>query len=191
MPDYRRAYVPGGTFFLTIVTHGRVPILGSREGVARLRRALRRVMLERPFRVPAAVVLPDHVHFLWSLPRGDTDYSRRVGRMKVLFTRSVREGRGSPAPVSDSRRKHRESDVWQRRFWEHVVDDEEDFERFLDYMHYNPVKHGLVTCPHQWPFSSFGKWVKSGLYPIEWGCSCQGRQPALPAMINDGVEAGE
>jgi putative transposase len=191
MPDYRRAYIPGGTVFLTMVTHGRMPLFQCPENVGRLREALRQVMQEQPFRIPAAVVLPDHVHFLWSLPRDDADYSRRVGRMKVSFTRSLRTGRFSPSLVSNSRRKHRESDIWQRRFWEHVVRDEADFERLLNYVHYNPVRHGLVGCPHQWPFSSFGKWVEAGLYPVEWGCSCQGRHPVLPVMIDNVIEFGE
>ena len=93
MPNYRRAYVPGGTVFLTVLTYRREPVLAGRDNVARLRTALRQVMREAPFRIPAAVVLPDHAHFLWSLPRGDADDPRRVGRMKALFTRSL-PGRG-------------------------------------------------------------------------------------------------
>lgn len=191
MPNYRRAYVPGGTFFLTIVTYQRRPILESVERVSNLRAALRQVMCETPFRVLGAVVLPDHVHFIWSLPRGDTDYSRRIGRLKVIFTRSSRDERGSPTHVSDSRRKHRESDVWQRRFWKHTVNSEEEFEQVLHYIHYNAVKHGLVPCPHLWSFSSFGKWVRAGLYSIDWGCSFEDRNPILPTSVNDGVWAGE
>ena len=191
MPNYRRAYVPGGTVFLTIVTYRREPLLEGQENMGLLRRALRQVVREAPFRVPAAVVLPDHVHFLWCLPRGDADYSRRVGRMKVLFTRSLR-GAGAPVTgVSQSRLTHRESDVWNRRFWEHTIEDEGDFERHLDYIHYNPVKHGLVSCPHLWPFSSFLRWARAGLYPEEWGCCCEGRRPVPPGLIRlDGV-AGE
>ncbi len=180
MPDYRRAYVPGGTFFLTIVTYQRQPIFSEKENVVRLRRAIRAVMQEAPFRIPAAVVLPDHLHFLCSLPRGDSDYSRRVGRIKVLFTRSL-PGRGLvPEKISPSRHKHRESDVWHRRFWEHWVKDETDFENLLNYIHYNPVRHGLVTCPHLWPFSSFQKFVHGGFHPQHWGCCCKNRKPVLP-----------
>jgi putative transposase len=86
------------------------------------------------------------------LPVGDTDFSRRVGRMKVAFTHALRGVQAVPAGISSSRRKHRESDVWQRRFMEHTIRDEGDFERHLDYIHYNPVKHGLVSCPHAWPY---------------------------------------
>jgi putative transposase len=191
MANYRRAYVPGGTVFLTVVTYRRQPALAERGDVARLRQALRQVMREAPFRIPAAVVLPDHAHFLWSLPPGDSDYSRRVGRMKVLFTRSL-PGRGvAAADVSRSRQRHRESDVWQRRFWEHTVGDEAEFEDLLNYIHFNPVKHGLAACPHRWPFSSFGRWARAGLYPAHWGCSCDGRTPTLPGSATLGDMVGE
>ena len=191
MPNYRRAYVPGGTVFLTVVTYRRQPVFAEGGDVALLRRALRQVMSESPFRIPAAVVLPDHAHFLWSLPRGDSDYSRRVGRMNVLFTRSL-PGRGvATAAVSQSRHRRHESDVWQSRFWEHTVDDEAEFEDILNYIHYNPVKHGLAACPHGWPFSSFGRWVRDGLYPAHWGCCCDGRTPNLPVGAGLGDMAGE
>ena len=108
-----------------------------------------------PFDIRAAVVLPDHMHFIWTLPRGDKDYSKRLGLMKVKVTRSLNGVGNLPEHVSPSRRKHRESDVWQRRFWEHTIDDEDEFERFFDYVHYNPVKHGHTSCPHLWPYSSF------------------------------------
>jgi putative transposase len=183
MPNYRRAYRPGGTFFLTIVTYERRPTFAEHGQVERLRLALKQVMREAAFQIPAAVVLPDHVHFLWSLPRGDTDFSRRVGRMKVLFTRSLDAAETTQAHLSDSRRRHRESDVWHRRFWEHAIEDEDDFENHLNYIHYNPVKHGLVACPHLWPHSSFARWVRSGLYPGDWGCCCDGRQPQMPKVV--------
>ena len=137
--------MPGGVFFLTIVAHRREPIFGDPENVARLREALKGVKRDRPFSILGAVVLPDHVHLLGSLPRGDSDFSTRVGRMKVLFTRSLGRDPGpSPVPRS-SRRKPRESEIWQRRFWEHRVAGEDDLQACLDYIHHNPVKHGLVT----------------------------------------------
>ena len=180
MSDYRRAHVPGGTFFLTIVTYQRTSLFGVDENVCLLRRALAQVMREMPFRLPAAVVLPDHLHFLWCLPSGDTAFSARVGRMKIIFTRLLRGCLTTPSGVSFSRSKHRESNVWQRRFWEHAIKDEEDFEKHLDYIHYNPVRHGLAACPHSWKYSSFPKWVRSGLYPERWGCCCEGRRPITP-----------
>jgi putative transposase len=191
MPDYRRAYVPGATVFLTIVTYRRRPSFAVPENVSRLRRAIRAVQEKQPFDFPAAVILPDHMHVLWSLSREDTAYPKRVGLMKVAFTQELR-GRGAlPIEVSASRRKHRESDVWQRRYWEHTIEDEEDFERHLSYIHYNPVKHGLTTCPHLWPNSSFPRWVRDGLYDESGGCSCDGRIPVLPEMANLDDVTGE
>ena len=191
MPNYRRVYVPDGTVFLTVVTHRREPILHGPDSVARLRRAVEQVMIEAPFRILAAVVLPDHAHLLWSLPQGDADYSRRVGRMKVLFTRSL-PGRGvASIRVSQSRHRHRESDVWQRRFWEHTVESEEELEALMNYIHYNPVRHGLTSCPHLWPYSSFRRWVHAGFYPEDWGCCCGGRTPDLFADLGTCELAGE
>jgi putative transposase len=191
LPNYRRAYVPGGLVFLTVVTYRRAPILDGPVNVARLRQALGQVMREAPFRILAAVVLPDHAHFLWLLPQGDADYSRRVGRMKVLFTRSL-PGRGvSRLGVSRSRHRHRESDVWQRRFWEHTVESEEELEGLMDYIHYNPVRHGLTLCPHLWPYSSFGRWVRAGLYPEHWGCCCDGGTSTLNLGLGCDEMAGE
>ena len=189
MSKYRRANEPGGMFFLTIVTYERKAIFSEPEQVELLRSALKKVKDKSPFRILAAVVLPDHMHFLWSLPRGDTDFSSRVGRMKVLFTRSLGQNAHSRSGPNASRRKHRESDVWQRRFWEHTIRDDEDFERHLDYIHYNPVKHGFVTCPHLWPYSSFARWLRDGHYTKEWGCCCDQRRPfRTPDLDHDAGE---
>ena len=106
---------------------------------------------ERPVDVLAAVIMPDHIHFIWELPPDDHDFSKRVGRLKVLFTRSLPPTADIRRAESLSRLAHREAAVWQRRFWEHTIRDEHDFRRHLDYIHYNPVKHGLATCPHSWP----------------------------------------
>jgi putative transposase len=179
MPNYRRASVPGGVYFLTLVTYRRIPIFRDPANVISLRRALSQVRREQPFDVVAAVVLPDHMHFLWALPRGDAGFSSRVGRMKILFTRSFAR---RPDPAEESRRRHRERAVWQRRFWERSVIDERELEAYLDYIHHNPVKHGYVSCPHLWPASSFGKWVAHGHYPEDWGCVCGGRTPPIPGL---------
>ncbi|WP_071517515.1 transposase [Geitlerinema sp. PCC 9228] len=174
MANYRRAWIPGGTFFLTMVTYQRKPLFENSDRVENLRKAIAQVKQEMPFDIIAAVVLPDHLHFIWKLPLGDANFSRRVGRLKVLFTRyqfgesvSVRSG-------SASRRKHRESDVWQRRFWEHTIRNETELNQCLDYIHYNPVKHGYVSYPHQWKHSSFHRWVKLGYYSRDWGCPVSG-----------------
>lgn len=136
-----------------MVTYQRKPLFSTPESIAQLRRALAAVRLERPLDIAAAVVLPDHMHFVWTLPEGDTDYPWRIGRFKVLFTRSLRgESVMPPARISTSRYKHRASDVWQRRYWEHTIVDEAELEQHLNDIHDNPVKHGFVTCPHLWPY---------------------------------------
>ena len=107
--------------------------------------------------------------FICTLPPSDCDYSKRVGRTKVLFTRSRRGHNTQPRTFSPSHRKHRESNVWQQRFWEHALRTEVELSHYLDYVHYNPVKHGLVRCPHQWPYSSFHKMVSEGLLSTRLG----------------------
>jgi len=189
MSEYRRNYIQGGTFFLTLVTYQRIPLFSSPENIHRLRVAIAKTRKEMPLDIMAAVVLPDHIHFLWTLPDDDFNYSKRVGRLKVLFTRSLRGEGMLPQNVSTSRQQHRESNVWQRRFWEHTIRNENDLMRHLDYIHYNPVKHGLISCPHLWEYSSFDKWVSQGVYSVDWGCSCLGRTPQIPdfSQIIEGV----
>jgi putative transposase len=172
MSQYRRFYVPGSTVFLTVVTYQRVPLFENPENVQYLRRSLKTVQASMPFEFVAGVVMPEHLHFLWTMPEGDGNYSKRIGRMKVLFTQALRGEDYVPEAISRSRRKHRESDVWQRRFWEHTIRDERDFQNHCDYLHANPVKHGLTRCPHEWELSSFHRWVKQGKYPTDWGCRC-------------------
>jgi putative transposase len=191
MPDYRRFCVPGATVFLTIVTYQRAPLFTRDANVELLRTAMRQVMEDQPFEIPAAVVLPDLVHFLWTMPPNDSNYSRRVGRMKVHFSRSFRDAGHLLGEIPVSRRRHREADVWQRRFWEHTILNERDFEQHLHYIHYNPVKHGYATCPHRWPFSSFERWVRSGLYDERWGCCCAGRIPVVPQIVAVDHDRGE
>ena len=180
MPEYRRVYLPGTTLFLTLVTHKRAPLFAADENVALLRRAVSAVKSEMPFEVDGAVILPDHLHFIWTLTPADAAYPKRVGRLKALFTKFLREGDGVSRRISESRARRGESDVWQRRFWEHTIRDEEDFQRHLDYMHYNPVRHGLASCPHKWRASSFHSWVRRGAYPADWCCRCHGRRGAAP-----------
>ena len=114
MTEYRRFFIPGGTYFFTMVTYERQAIFANPENIERLRSALRQVMSEMPFEIIAAVILPEHLHFIWALPEGDQHYSARIGRFKILFTRSLRGQGNLPQTISESRRKHRESDVWQR-----------------------------------------------------------------------------
>jgi putative transposase len=171
VPDYRRAFVPGGTFFFTVVTERRAPLLCEPPARATLRRALAACRRRWPVRIDALVLLPDHLHAIWSLPRGDTNYSRRRAWIKKEFTKDWLACGGIEQPTSTSRQENRRRGVWQRRYWEHSVQADLDFERHCDYIHYNPVKHGLAACPADWPHSSFHRWVKLGAYPPAWGCS--------------------
>jgi putative transposase len=187
MPDYRRAYHPGATFFFTLVAQHRRPIFHAPANVMLLRAAVREVRLSWPFDAIAGVVLPNHLHYMWALPAGDSDYSKRIGRMKALFTRSLGGVDRDDAPRTGSRLRHRESDVWQRRFWEQVIRDEDDYERHFHYLHYNPVKHGLCTCPHEWQPSSFHHWVERKVYEPNWCCSCS-RSTPVPQPYGSALE---
>ena len=191
MPEYRRIYVPGGTFFITLVTYQRKPLFSNPENISKLRHAVATVRSEMPFEIVGAVVLPNHIHFLWTLPADDLAYSKRVGRLKVLFTQSFRGKGALHKNTSSSRAKHRESDVWQRRFWEHTIRNEADFERHLDYIHYNRVKHGFVSCPHLWEYSSFDRWVQKGMYKNDWCYGCCNQELAVPDFIGISEKAGE
>lgn len=182
MPDYRRADVPGGTYFFTLVTERRTPFLCTDLARKLLRESVDACRDARPFDAEAFVLLPEHLHAIWTLPAGDADFSGRWAAVKARFTRGWLDAGGRELPTSDSRRRHGHRGVWQRRFWEHWLRDARDFGEHLDYVHYNPVKHGLVTCPHLWPYSTFGKWVKRGVYEPDWMCVCGGRTVPPPAF---------
>lgn len=180
MSQYRRFYQKGGIVFLTIVTDNRQPIFNNPRNVDLLRKATATVKSEMPFHILGAVILPDHIHFLWQLPPDNADYSKRVGRLKALFTKLFKVENNLIQENSESRKKHRENNIWQRRFWEHTIKDEKDFEQHLDYIHYNPVKHNLVSCPHLWQYSSFNLWVKKNVYHQDWACICRGNKLKIP-----------
>jgi putative transposase len=169
MSDYRRWYVPGGTFFFTVVTQDRVPIFRDPRAVSLLGEVMRTVRAKYPFSTIAVVVLPDHIHCVWSLPAVDADYAGRWRWIKGAFTERWLPGGGTEASRTRSRMRKGEHGVWQRRFWEHHLQDELDLERHVDYIHYNPVKHGHAERPVDWPWSSFGRHVQLGQYPSDWG----------------------
>jgi putative transposase len=166
--------IPGETYFFTVVMFNRRKIFVSPRAVAILSEAMRSVRGEAPFQTVAVVVLPDHLHCIWNLPRSDADFSTRWRRIKREFTvRYITEIGGNPhGDISSQRRARRERGVWQRRFWEHVVRDEDELERLCDYIHFNPVKHGHASSPSEWPWSTFGRFVAAGDYPPDWGRSC-------------------
>jgi len=169
MPNYRRAR-KGNVFFFTVVTYKRQAFLCLKESRSVLGEIIKETQATLPFNIEAWVFLPEHIHCIWTLPEGDNDYSRRWGKIKSGYTKRV--GKilvGKRENISGSRIKHREQVVWQRRFWEHRIRDERDFELHCNYIHYNPVKHGLVSAPKDWAYSSFDEYVKRGIYPRDWG----------------------
>ena len=169
LSDYRRCYVPGGSYFFTVVTERRTGILANDSARDCLRNAIRNCQQSLPFRVDALVMLPDHIHTIWTLPTDDCDYSKRWGIIKKHFTQSWLTLGGAEQPVTASRLRYRRRGVWQRRFWEHALRDERDYQNHLDYLHFNPVKHGLVKNVLDWPYSSFHRWVEQGVYSDRWG----------------------
>jgi putative transposase len=134
-----------------------------------LHAAFNEVKADQPFQVLAVVLLPDHLHCIWNLPAGDDDFSSRWANVKRSFTKKFLDAGGTEAPISDSRQRKGERGVWQRRFWEHFIRNEDDLKRCLDYLHYNPVKHGLVSSVKDWQWSSFHRFVRLGEYPENWG----------------------
>lgn len=169
MPEYRRSFLPGGTYFFTVVTHERRPILSADQSRMCLRRAISDVKIKSPFDLVAFVLLPDHLHTIWTLPKGDRDYSIRMARIKEGFTRHYLRTGGDEGMMTASRSGRRERAVWQRRFWEHTCRDEDDLKRCVDYLHWNPVKHGLVRAVGDYPWSSFHRFVREGEYDPAWG----------------------
>ena len=162
--DYRRVWVAGGTYFFTVN-------LLERKGsdllvryIDVLRDAVARVKVKYPFIIHAWVVLPDHLHCVIELPEGDSNFALRWRLIKILFSKGL--------PVDEYRsavRIHRkERGIWQRRYWEHFIRDQQDFENHVNYVHINPVKHGLVKDVSEWPFSTFHRMVKLGIYPQNW-----------------------
>ena len=150
MSRYRRLYVPGGTYFFTVNLADRSSTALVDE-IDLLRSVYASVTREHPVHCDAMVVLPDHIHAVWTLPPGDADFSVRWKKIKARFSQQC-QARGSPSPSKVARG---EKGIWQRRFWEHAIRDETDFQRHIAYCWWNPVKHGLVTTPEDWPYSSF------------------------------------
>lgn len=170
MPEYRLYYEEGGIYFFTVVTFHRLPIFNNPTSRKILHNAWLVTQKRRPFETIAVCLLPDHLHCLWKMPEGDADYSTRWKEIKRAFTKGYLKLIGSGEERNSSRQKQGEAAIWQRRFWEHFIDSEDDFENHLDYIHYNPVKHEYVSRPVDWPWSSFRRFVKlGGMHPIGRG----------------------
>jgi putative transposase len=169
MPRYLRPRKAGGTFFFTVVTFDRRKILTLDISRQILSNAITEVQTQYPFSIEAWVLLPDHIHAIWTLPDEDTDYSKRWGLIKAKFSKKAKALFHAEQFANPSRNKRRETIIWQRRFWEHTIRDDADYGRHVDYLHYNPVKHGLVHRAQDWPHSSFHHYVREGFYPENWG----------------------
>jgi putative transposase len=169
MSVYRRFFIPGGTYFFTVVTYERRPILTDPLGRSCLRAAIRNVQANRPFEVIALVLLPDHLHAIWTLPPGDSAYASRWSQIKESFTRLFLASGGTEGFRNATRVRRRERSVWQRRYWEHTCRDEDDLKRCIDYIHWNPVKHGLVERVQDYPWSTFHRFARLGDYDVDKG----------------------
>src|SRR5260370_30577775 len=164
MSRYRRAYVEGGVFFFTVTLADRSSDALVRH-IDRLRRIYMSIQERYPFETIAICVLTDHLHAVWSLPQDDADFSLRWSLIKGGFSRGLPGDR----PRSSSKMARRERGIWQRRYWEHAIRDDADLERHIDYIHFNPVKHGHVSQVCDWPHSSFHRYVARGVLPLDWG----------------------
>ena len=169
MSEYRRSYQKGGIYFFTLVTYQRQPIFSSRCARVLLFDSIKKVQTNHPFEQVAYCFMPDHLHFLWQMPENDSEYSMRMSVIKRDFSKHCGDIIVDAIPKTASRAKRRESTIWQRRFWEHLIRDQEDLDRHIDYIHYNPVKHGLVKRPADWACSSFMGYVREGVYDLGWG----------------------
>ena len=164
MPDYRRAWHPGGTYFFTVnLLERRDNDLLTRH-INTLREVVQSVRLRHPFIIHGWVVLPEHLHCVIELPENDQDFSTRWRLIKSDFSKALPKDERR----SEVRVKRGERGIWQRRFWEHLIRDEADFRAHMDYVHFNPVKHGLVKCVKDWPYSTFHRLVEQGVYPLDW-----------------------
>lgn len=161
MSEYRRLFVKGGIYFFTVVTYDRQHLLCEEIALKRLKASFRYAIRKHPFKIRGLVILPDHLHCIWQLPEHDHNFSIRWNMIKRYFSS------GFVAATNHRREKN----IWQRRFWEHLIRDEYDLNRCLDYIHYNPVKHGYVTSPCDWHQSTFLNHVQQGFYDMSWGCN--------------------
>lgn len=164
MPNYVRAKCEGACYFFTVVTYDRRKLFSSEWARRCLREALLETQSRYPYQSVAFCLLPQHLHCIWKLPEDDANFSTRWSLVKGLFTRQYRRHAGRSEPISVSHKHKGEACIWQRRFWEHRIRDEHDLQKHVDYIHYNPVKHGLVQRLEDWPWSTYHQYVREGLY---------------------------
>lgn len=163
MPNYVRVFVQNSYVFITVVSYDRKPLLVNNISI--LKDALRNSKKFYEYEIFGMVVLPDHLHLIIR-PDNINDYPKIISRIKHYFSRNINSSKNN---ISDSKVKKREKGIWQRRYWEHTILDEKDLYKLLDYIHYNPVKHGYAKAVKDWEYSSFKKFVKRQNYDINWG----------------------
>lgn len=168
MSEYRRANTKGGSYFFTVVTHCRQKLLLNDDVRVALRVGIEKTRITFPFQINAWVLLPDHLHCIWTLPKGDSDFTKRWGMIKRHVSQHCAHLINLEQRPSESKLKRNESNFWQRRYWEHQIRDEIDFKRHVDYIHWNPLKHGLVDQISDWPYSTFHRFVNDGVYLKNW-----------------------
>lgn len=156
MPNYRRPRIPGATIFFTVCLRDRGGYKLVDE-VERLREAVRQTRVERPFVIDAWVVLPDHLHTVWTLPEGDADYPTRWRLIKTRFSRDLPMGRRRQSDIARNERA-----IWQRRYWEHHIRNPAERHAAVQYCHMNPVKHGFVETADAWPYSTVHREIRTG-----------------------------
>ena len=171
MSQYIRASTKGGTYFFTVVAHNRRPIFCQPDFLQALKAGIRQVQQKHPFQIIAWVQLPDHLHCIWQMPVDDANYSMRWSQIKRLSTQACPQYHLRIDELSYSKVKRNEKGIWQRRFFEHEIKSDLDFARHMDYLHYNPVKHGLVTNVIDWSYSTFHNQLKDGAYLADWGAN--------------------
>ncbi|MES1191361.1 MAG: transposase [Steroidobacter sp.] len=164
MRTYKRAWIPGGCYFFTVNLAERHNNTLLIDHIDSFREVFRHVQVRHPFKTDAIVVLPDHLHCIWTLPPGDNRFDMRWYLIKSRFSHLIKRNER----VSSSRLRKGERGIWQRRYWEHAIRDEQDWRNHVDYIHYNPVKHGHVMRARDWPHSSFHKYMNKGMYPYDW-----------------------
>ena len=175
--QYRRSYTKGGTYFFTVNLADRSQTLLV-DNYQLLKEAIRTVKQRHSFHIDAMVVLPDHLHAIWTLPPEDSDYSTRWRLIKSEFSRKLPKDEHR----SQSRQTKSERGIWQRRFWEHQIKDQQDYNQYIDYIHYNPVKHGYVSRPADWSQSSIHKFIREGILDFNWGIN---EQPEFDSIIGE------
>jgi len=191
MTEYRRWHHSGGTYFFTQVTARRRPVFADPAARALFRQAIVHTQEITPFTINAIALMPDHVHTIWTLPPDDDDFPARWQRIKSLFTHAYLNHGGDETIRSASHYDRRERGVWQRRFWEHVVRNYDEYGALCRYIHYNPVKHGHASCPHAWEFTSFHRFVAEGLVDADWMCACGDKRITGVRPEADGEIVGE